>query len=42
MKTFTKEMEKNGKKILKDPLSKAQVLMIKAAILSHNGKIKEA
>lgn len=42
MKTFIKDIEKNGKKIMSDPLSKAHTLMIKAAILSAGGSMKEA
>jgi hypothetical protein len=38
MKTFTKEMEKNGKKILKDPYAKAHSHVMKAAILAASGK----
>lgn len=42
MKTFLKEIEKNGKKIMTTPENKAQTKIIKAAICSASGNFKEA
>ena len=42
MKTFIKDLEKNGKKLFKDPLTKAHTLTVKAAVFSANGNIQEA
>ena len=42
MKTFTKDLEKNGKKLFQDPLTKAHTLTVKAVVFSANGNIQEA
>lgn len=41
LKTFNKEIEKNGKKIMKDPLAKAHTQMMKAAISAASGRPQE-